>query len=161
MLQLVVTTLEELINIQKQLINVAERKQTVLIERKVDELNRLVQEEAKIVKRLNELETERQQLVEGLLEKHPTHSFSQFVEQIPEASTRNHLQLQLKTLQQLMGELQAKNKINERLLKDSMSFVQHMIEQVTKSKQQHFNYQSPMGQQKSPTNSQGFFDTKA
>ncbi len=161
MLQLVVTTLEELISVQKQLINYAERKQTVLIERKVDELNKLVQEEAKIVKRLNELETEREQLVEGLLQKHPSRSFSQFVEQIPEASTRNNLQLQLKTLQQLMEELQVKNKINERLLKDSMSFVQHMIEQVTKSKQQHFNYQSPMGQQKSSTNSQGFFDTKA
>ena len=161
MLHLVVTTLEELINIQKQLINFADRKQTVLIERKVDDLNQLVQEETKIVKRLNELETEREQLVESLLEENSSRSFSQFVEQIPEASIRNSLQLQLKTLQLLMGELQAKNKINERLLKDSMSFVQHMIEQVTKSKQQHFNYQSPMGQQTSPTSSQGFFDTKA
>lgn len=161
MLQLVVTTLKELISVQKQLINYAEQKKTVLIERKVDELNKLVQEETKVVKQLNELEIEREKLVANVLQKHPSLSFSQFVEQIPEASTRNSLQLQVKTLQQLMGELQAKNKINERLLKDSMSFVQHMIEQVTKSKQQHFNYQSPMGQQKSPTNSQGFFDTKA
>jgi hypothetical protein len=156
-----VTTLEELISVQKQLINFAEQKKTVLIERKIDELNKLVQEETKVVKQLNDLENEREKLVKTLLEKHPTLSFSQFVEQIQDAGTRNNLQLQLKTLQQLMGDLQAKNKINERLLKDSMSFVQHMIEQVTKSKQQHFNYQSPLGQQKSPTSSQGFFDTKA
>jgi hypothetical protein len=156
-----VTTLEELISVQKQLINFAEQKKTVLIERKIDELNKLVQEETKVVKQLNDLENEREKLVKTLLEKHPTLSFSQFVEQIRDAGTRNNLQLQLKTLQQLMGDLQAKNKINERLLKDSMSFVQHMIEQVTKSKQQHFNYQSPLGQQKSPTSSQGFFDTKA
>lgn len=161
MLHLVVTTLEELISVQKQLINFAEQKKNVLIERKIDELNKLVQEETKVVKQLNELENERENLVMTLLEEHPTLSFSQFVEQIRDAGTRNNLQLQLKTLQQLMGDLQAKNKINERLLKDSMSFVQHMIEQVTKSKQQHFNYQSPLGQQKSPTSSQGFFDTKA
>jgi len=161
MLHLVVTTLEELISVQKQLINFADHKKTVLIERKIDELNKLVQEEIKVVKQLNDLENEREKLVKTLLEKHPTLSFSQFVEQIQDAGTRTNLQLQLKTLQQLMGELQAKNKINERLLKDSMSFVQHMIEQVTKSKQQHFNYQSPLGQQKSPTSSQGFFDTKA
>jgi acetyl-CoA carboxylase alpha subunit len=160
MLQLIVT-LEQLISVQKQLINFAEQKKTVLIERKIDELNKLVQEETKVVKQLNELENERMKLVNTLLEKHPTLSFSQFVEQIQETGTRNNLQLQLKTLQHLMGDLQSKNKINERLLKDSMSFVQHMIEQVTKSKQQHFNYQSPLGQQKSPTNSQGFFDTKA
>jgi hypothetical protein len=159
-LQLIVT-LEQLISVQKQLINFAEQKKTVLIERKIDELNKLVQEETKVVKQLNEFENERMKLVNTLLEKHPTLSFSQFVEQIQETGTRNNLQLQLKTLQHLMGDLQSKNKINERLLKDSMSFVQHMIEQVTKSKQQHFNYQSPLGQQKSPTNSQGFFDTKA
>jgi flagellar biosynthesis/type III secretory pathway chaperone len=160
-LHLVVTTLEELISVQKQLINFADHKKTVLIERKIDELNKLVQEETKVVKQLNDLENEREKLVKTLLEKHPTLSFSQYVEQIRDAGTRNNLQIQLKTLQQLMGDLQAKNKINERLLKDSMSFVQHMIEQVTKSKQQHFNYQSPLGQQKSPTSNQGFFDTKA
>lgn len=160
MLHLIVT-LEQLIKVQKQLITFAEHKKTVLIEREIDELNKLVQEENKVVKQLNELENERTKLVDSLLEKHPALSFSQFVEQIQDAGTRENVQIQLKTLQQLMRELQAKNKINERLLKDSMSFVQHMIEQVTKSKQQHFNYQSPLAQQKSPTNSQGFFDTKA
>jgi hypothetical protein len=160
-LHLIVTTLDELISIQNQLINFAEKKTTVLIERKVDELNKLVQEETKIVKQLTDLDNERERLVESLLQKHPLFSFSQFVEQLPGDSTRSKLQSQLETLQQLMVELQAKNKINERLLTDSMSFVQHMIEQVTKSKQQHFNYQSPLGQQKSLTSSQGFFDTKA
>jgi hypothetical protein len=160
-LHLIVTTLDELISIQNQLINFAEKKTTVLIERKVDELNKLVQEETKIVKQLTDLDNERERLVESLLQKHPSLSFSQFVEQLPGDSTRSKLQSQLETLQQLMVELQAKNKINERLLTDSMSFVQHMIEQVTKSKQQHFNYQSPLGQQKSLTSSQGFFDTKA
>ena len=161
MLQLVVTTLEELIGVQQQLINFAEQKKTILIERKIDDLNQLVQEEAIVVKQLNELENERAQLVETLLQKHPGLSFIQFVEQILDANTRNNVQLQLKALQMLMDELQTKNKINERLLKDSMSFVQYMIDQVTKSKQQHFNYQSPLGQHKSPTNGQGFFDTKA
>lgn len=161
MLHLIVTTLDDLINIQNQLIIFAEQKTTVLIERKVDELNKLVQEETKVVKQLSDLDNERERLVESLLQKHPSLSFSQFVEQLPEDSTRSKLQSQLETLQELMIELQAKNKINERLLTDSMSFVQHMIEQVTKSKQQHFNYQSPIGQQKSLTSSQGFFDTKA
>ncbi|MGB5944787.1 flagellar protein FlgN [Paenisporosarcina sp.] len=161
MLHVMVTTLEELISIQKKLIDYADQKKTVLIERKVNELNKLVHEETKIVKQLNDLENERQQLVESLLQKHSSQSFSQFVELLPDESVKNTLHSQLETLQQLMVELQTKNKINERLLTDSMSFVQHMIEQVTKSKQQHFNYQSPLCQQKSQTSSQGFFDTKA
>ena len=161
MLNLVVNTLDELISIQKQLIRYAERKQTVLIERKVDELTELVKEEAKLVKQLSQLEDERQLLVADVLEEHPGLTFSQFAEQIPDEQVRQELHLQLKTLQMLLTELQAKNKSNEKILEDSMSFVQHMITQVTKSKQQQFNYQSPAGQQKPQTNNQGFFDTRA
>lgn len=161
MLDLVVTTLDELISLQKQLIRYAERKQTVLIERKVDELTELVKEESKLVKQLGELEDERQQLVADVLDEHPGLTFSEFTEQISDEKVKKELHLQLKTLQTLLTELQAKNKVNEKILEDSMSFVQHMITQVTKSKQQHFNYQSPGVQQKMQTNNQGFFDTRA
>ena len=159
MLQLV-TTLDELMVILKQLINLAERKKVVLIERKVDELNQLVQEEAKIVKQLNIVDQEREQLVESALQNHPSLSFSQFVEQLPDEFTKKNLQSKLKSLQHLMIELHDINKVNERLIEDSVNFVQHMIEHITKSKQQHFNYQSP-NQQKSQTSNRGFFDTKA
>lgn len=161
MLESIFTTLNELIHIQKQLVDVAESKKVILIERKVDDLNQLVKEEAKLVKQLEQLENKRTQLVESLLQQHPSLSFSQYVELIPDNLTRTNLQFQLKTLQQLMVELQTKNQLNERLLKDAMSFVHHMIEQVAKTKQQNFNYQSPLGQQKSQTSSRGFFDTKA
>ena len=160
MLNSIVTTLQQLIELQKQLISISDQKKAVLIERKVDELNRLVKEEAKLVKQLDELETEREQQVESVLQKHPTLTFSQVIDQSSE-ETKLSLQNHMKNLQELLLELQAKNQLNERLLADSMNFVQHMIEQVTKSKQQQFNYQSPLGQQKTQTSSRGFFDTKA
>lgn len=161
MLDLVVTTLEELINIQKQLIHYTERKKTVLIERNVDELNQIVQEETKLVKQLSQLENERKELVESVLQNHPSLPFYQFVETLSDEVTRRKLTSQLKTLQQITLELQSKNYVNEQLLKDSLSFVHHMIGQVTHSKQQNFNYQSPLRQQKPQTSSRGFFDTKA
>ncbi|UJF27098.1 flagellar protein FlgN [Planococcus sp. 107-1] len=161
MLTSLAATLEELIGIQKQLLDFAEQKRIVLIERKVDELNGLVKEEAKLVKQLNQAENEREQLAEELRKEHPDLTFSEFVAQLPDEIMKKRLQTQIETLQELLVELQAKNKINERLLIDSMSFVQHMIDQVTKTKQQNFNYQSPMGQPKSQTGNRGFFDTKA
>lgn len=153
--------LEGLIEIQKQLIDFAEQKRVVLIERRVDELNVLVKEEAKLVKQLNSIEMEREQLAVQLIEEHNADSFSGLVDGLPDELMKRKLQIQIKSLQELLIELQAKNKINERLLLDSMNFVQHMIEQVTKTKQQQFNYQSPIGNQKPQTSSQGFFDTKA
>lgn len=161
MLTSLAATLEELIGIQKQLLDFAEQKRIVLIERKVDELNGLVKEEAKLVKQLNQAENGREQLAEELRQEHPDLTFSEFVAQLPDEIMKKRLQTQIETLQELLVELQAKNKINERLLIDSMSFVQHMIDQVTKTKQQNFNYQSPMGQPKLQTGNRGFFDTKA
>ncbi len=159
MLDLLIHTLEEMIKIQKQLINCSERKKSVLIERKVEELNQIVQEEAKLVKQLGKLENERKQLTETTLQEHP--SFRQFVETLPNDSTKRELSSLFETLQELTTDLQSKNKVNEQLLQDSMSFVQHMIDQVTHSKQRHFNYQSPLSPQPSQTSSRGFFDTKA
>ncbi|MFC4711673.1 flagellar protein FlgN [Planococcus dechangensis] len=154
-------TLDELITIQQQLIRYAERKQTVLIEHKVDELTELVKEETRLIRRLGQLEDERQRLVTDVLEEHPGLNFSQFADQMSDESAKQALKQQLKTLQHLLEELQQKNRHNEKLVLDSMGFVQQMIDQVTAPKQQPFNYQPQSGAQKPQTDNRGFFDTKA
>lgn len=155
-----VTALDGLINVQQQLIGCADRKKAALIERSVDRLNDITKEEKKLVKQLEQAETERMAVLESMSQVQPAANFQSFLEGLPDGPEKQQLQLQLKTLQELVSELQAKNRINDRLLKDSMSFVQHMIDQITKSQQQQFNYQSPTGQ-KSQTGNRGFFDTKA
>ena len=158
-----VTALEQLIHVQQQLIICADNKKAALIERSVDGLNAITKEEKKLVKQLEQAEAERMAVMESVSQDLPAANFQSFLDGLPGGQEKQQLQLQLTTLQEFTAELQAKNKINDRLLKDSMSFVQHMIEQITTSQQQHFNYQSPMGQagQKSQTGNRGFFDTKA
>jgi hypothetical protein len=157
----VITTMKELIHIQKKLIRYAEQKRTVLIDRKIDELNQLMTEEAKLVKQLEQVENERIQLIDNLLEEYPSLNFNQFVEQLPDDLLKEKIIEQLHILRGLMTELQTKNRVNEKLIEDSLGFVHHMVDQVIKSKQQHFNYQSPLDKQKSQTINHGFFDSKA
>lgn len=161
MINSVITTMKELIHIQKKLIRYAEQKRKVLIDRKIDELNQLVTEEAKLVKQLEQVENERIQLIDNLLEEHPSLNFNQFVEQLPDDLLKEKIIEQLHILRGLMTELQTKNRVNEKLIEDSLGFVHHMVDQVIKSKQQHFNYQSPLDKQKSQTINHGFFDSKA
>lgn len=159
-----VTALDGLIDVQQELIECADQKKAALIERSVDRLNGITTEEKKLVKQLEQAENERMTVMESLLQEQPAASFQSFLAQLPGGQARQKLESQLKTLQELTAELHAKNNINNRLLIDSMSFVQHMIDQITKSQQQQFNYQSPMGQAgqpKSQTGNRGFFDTKA
>lgn len=155
------TALDGLINIQQQLITCADNKKTALIERSTDGLNAITKEEKKLVKQLEQAEEERMSVMESVLQDSAAANFQTFLGTLPSGQEKQKLESQLKTLQELTAELQAKNSINNRLLKDSMSFVQHMIDQITKSQQQHFNYQSPTGQQNSLTGNRGFFDTKA
>lgn len=161
MLQTIVTTLDELIVIQKQLIDFAEQKRAILIDRNISELNLLVKQEAKLIKQLGKVDQERERLVTAALANFPGLTFSQFIDQLTDELMKQELKSCIEALQEVITELQAKNRVNERLLQDSMSFVQHMIEQVTKSNSPNFNYQSPIAQQKSQTSSRGFFDTKA
>ena len=158
---MVITTIKELINSQKKLLRITERKRTALIERKVEDLNRLVAEETKCVKEIERIETERMMLVTQLLEEHPTLTFNGYVDQLPDDALKEDLQTKLQALTSLLTELQMKNRVNEKLLEDSLGFVHHMIDKVVKSKQQHFNYQSPLDKQKSQTINHGFFDSKA
>ncbi|WP_422124744.1 flagellar protein FlgN [Planococcus sp. X10-3] len=156
-----VTALDGLITVQQGLIICADNKKAALIQRSVEDLNRITIEEKKLVKQLEQVEQERMAVMESALQDQPAASFQSFLEGVPGEQERHKLEFQLKTLQELTAELQAKNRVNDRLLKDSMGFVQHMIDQITQSQQQQFNYQSPMGQKKSQTGNRGFFDTKA
>jgi len=150
-----------MILIQKQLIDCAQQKKTVLIERKIDELNQIVQEEAKLVKQLGKLEKERTQQVDRALLNYPSLSFHQFMDTLPDDEMKKILSSKFETLRKLTIELQSINKGNEQLLTDSLSFVQHMIHSVTQPRQRHYNYQSPLNPQNTETTSRGFFDTKA
>lgn len=161
MLQTIVATLDELIVIQKQLIDFAEQKRAILIDRNINELNLVVKQEAKLIKQLGKVDQERERLVTAVLANYPGSTFSQFVDQLTDELMKQELESCIAALQEVITELQAKNRVNERLLQDSMNFVQHMIEQVTKSNSPNYNYQSPIAQPKSQTSSRGFFDTKA
>lgn len=161
MLKRLHATLDQLIELQNQLINFAEKKRVILIERKIDDLDALGKKETELLKQLGHLEAERQQLVDQLLQPYPELGFQKFVYHLEDELMKKKLQTQLVYLQELLIDLQAKNKTNEFLLLDAMNFVHHMIAQVTKSKQQNFNYQSPLGQSPQQITNQGFFDTKA
>ena len=160
-LKLMTATLDELITIQQQLIRYAERKQTVLIEHKIDELTELVKEETRLIRRLGQLEDERERLVTEVLEEHPGLSFSEFTEQVPDEAARRALQEQLTTLKQLLLELQAKNRQNEKLVQDSVDFIQGMIGHITTPVKQPYNYPPKSGAAPKQSTNRGFFDTKA
>lgn len=161
MLKMMTATLDDLITIQHQLIRYAERKQTVLIEHKVDELTELVKEETRLIRRLGQLEDERERLVIEVLEEHPGLSFSQFTEQLSDETAKQALQDQLTTLKHLLLELQAKNRQNEKLVQDSVDFIAGMIGHITTPTKQPYNYQPQSRTQHTQSTNRGFFDTKA
>ncbi|MCD8510245.1 MAG: flagellar protein FlgN [Bacillus sp. (in: Bacteria)] len=101
------------------------------------------------------------QLVNEIAGGQQVQSFHILINEIPDEWIRESILKQIAKLQQLMEELQLRNNINEQLLKDALSFTQQMINQVTKSQTNHFNYQSPGSQQQRETGSKGFFDTRA
>ena len=161
MLDLILSTFKELIHVQTQLIDYAKRKKESLIERQIDTLNQIVSVESKLIKQFVKLENIRIEQVDCILKGHPSLTFRQYIETIEDEELKEKVLAQIDQLQEGMLELQLINKNNDQLLKDSIQFVHHMISHVTQSKQQQFNYQSPLGQKQTQHSSRGFFDTKA
>lgn len=156
-----VITLDQLIGIHQQLIEIAERKKSIIIEHKMNDLNELIHEEEELVAKLNQLNMERQELVKKGSKGNTSLSFSEYIKQIEDEFTRKKLQFQQATLYETMLELQEKNRLNEHLLKDAIQFTNYMMEQIMKSKQKQFNYQPPTHKQNASIGTRGFFDTKA
>src|SRR5690606_23945908 len=101
--------LDGLITIQQQLILCADNKKTALIERSTDSLNAITKEEKKLVKQLEQAEEERMSVMESVLQDSSAANFQAWLGTLPSGQEKHKLESQLKTLQELTAELQAKN----------------------------------------------------
>jgi len=161
MFNLTIETLDNLIDIQRQLIDIADRKKEMIIERKIDDLIQINKNEEIIIDQFIKLKNDLEyQIIQHSTNNDTPTSLNDFIDPITDLSLKEKMREKQSILFQEMITLKDKNQLLEHLLKDSLQFVHQMVDQLTKSKQQNYNYTSPM-QKQTATFTKGFFDTKA
>lgn len=167
MVQSILKTIEKLNQLQEELIILSQKKRERLIQGNVEQLSELVQEEARIVKVLAEVEEEREEQVRTFLQKQQVSkheiTLSDLLGLLPDSSEKKQLQIELEKLQKRVGELQEANHLNTKLITDSLHFIQYSLDVLTDPSTEEVNYQSPVGSKMQGTQAErrSFFDTKA
>lgn len=166
MLKPLINTLEELIAIQEQLVEVSLKKKDILINGEIEPLSQLIAEESKIVRKMGKLEEERMFQVKEYL-KHQgvtagEMTLSQLLSSIPSKEGKEAIQSLADKLQKNIGQLQQHNDLNSKLIQDSLDHINHSLEMMTDNSGAGINYQRPAGSiKKTPSTGRSFFDTKA
>jgi flagellar biosynthesis/type III secretory pathway chaperone len=166
MLKPLISTFEEIVSIQEQLVNVSDRKKDILVAGNIDSLSKLIQEESKLVRKLGKLEEERIFQMKEYLGSRGIHTeeltLSQLLQIIPTKADQVQIQALAEKLQQTIKRLQEQNELNAKLIQDSLNYVNHSIDLMTDQSKETINYQRPVGNLKASSSSgRSFFDTKA
>jgi flagellar biosynthesis/type III secretory pathway chaperone len=156
-----VTVMERLLDLHKDLLDKANQKTTIIEKGDIDALNTLIKEEQKLLPTINKFEQVRQQVVRSYLT--PFHveeenfTISTCLQYIDEPN-KGKLTVLREELLGVAQTLQKQNELNSQLVKQSLQFI-HMSLDMFYPKTPEFNYGPP--KQTGPSTSNSLFNRKA
>jgi flagellar biosynthesis/type III secretory pathway chaperone len=149
--------LQQLSQQHETLLETAKKKQQILISGEMNPLLGVLSEESKLIKKINELDTERAAL---LGERGNDLTLTELIQQQPDGDEKRELISLQKKLQALITEIKTENENNQQLLKQSLEFTQFMIEQML-PKSDGSGVYSAKSDSKQKSGSVRLFDAKA
>jgi len=163
MSQQIVQTLSRLLEIQERLLKTAQEKIELLKNNDVEQLEKLLKEEAKEVDLLEKVERERQTAVAEFIKQRgietEEHTLSAILPHLNENEQEAVEQLQEK-LVETIADLKQYNDLNEQLTKQSLYFVNAQLAALTPDTDSPYTYQHP-NQKPKTQRPKSIFDSKA
>jgi len=162
--RLLMDVLTEIYQSHQEMVSLAKHKKEVLIAGNIDELSKILQQEASWVKKIGKLEEERVLAVEGFLKEKgfalEQLSISDITKLLTSSVEKSQLQSLTAKLAETMEEIKQLNKLNTKLIKQSLDYISHSIDLIVDEPEDDFTYGKPTGRQIGKS-SRGFFDQKA
>lgn len=165
-LQLLCRNLREIIVTNKHILQLATEKKEILIAGNIDALARIVQQESELIKTMSKLESERQHLVNNIIQQYDMQQdevrLSDLLAQIPSSTEKEELSQLFIELSVILSEIHSLNELNQQLIENSLEFVNYSIDLFTDPADEQV-YQKPIAHDHGSLNYQrrSIFDTKA
>lgn len=163
-LQLLINNLSKIYDLQLDMKKLVKHKKDILINGKIDELSKIVQQESVWIKQIKDLEEDRIKIISKLAEGSSIASTDSTITDLinnnlissPEKEQLKDIHDKLKNL---LEEIKKENEINSQLIKQSLNFVSHSLKTITQEPAQPLTYSKSTVQPKSISNT-GIFDKK-
>ncbi|WCN38131.1 flagellar protein FlgN [Aneurinibacillus uraniidurans] len=158
----IIEILERLIVEHDRMMKLANHKKEVLITGKIDELARIVQFESRCISTIQSLELEREKQISLYLMQRGIRKETCYLSDLIELESNPDVKLELARCQMQLGnlvkELQELNHLNQRLIEQSLEFVNMSLEEMTAPAEEPVYKPTQQPQGRGVTR---FFDSKA
>ncbi|GEN35045.1 MULTISPECIES: flagellar protein FlgN [Aneurinibacillus] len=162
----VIEILERLITEHERMLKLARHKKDTLIKGDIDELARILQFESRCINTIQSLELEREKHISLYLMRRGIRRETFYLSDLIEIAGSPEIKRELSRCQKQLGdvikELQGLNELNQKLIEQSLSFVNFTLEEMTAPPEEPV-YQNSKATRPNPytKHSGGFFDSKA
>lgn len=162
---MLVNNLENIYALHLEMKELTEQKKTALINGKIDELSKIIQEESLWIKKIKDLEENRIEIINKFLEAKKITSLDVTILDLLNSniiSKAEEIQLRdiYDKLIDLLDEIKKENEINTQLIKQSLDFVSHSLKTITQEPAQSITYSKPTNKQKNISSNTRIFDKK-
>ncbi|MBO8164280.1 MAG: flagellar protein FlgN [Brevibacillus sp.] len=157
--------LDQLVNLHKELYTLAAQKKEVLIKGDADALLGITKQETKLLRAVEQVEASRMEMVDqicaakGLPLKGAT--LQELIKSVTSAEEKSRLQQYRGELIRIVSELRQANELNQQLLEQSLSFINHNLELLTDAPEEDYIYKHPAGYGAGTPVNRSFINKKA
>lgn len=164
-MEAILNILDQLIEVHRTLLELSEQKKRAIIGDQVDQLMQLTQKETKLVKRIEELETERMRAIEAFMRSKNMYltsaiTISQLTRFVVILEDKQALMDRQHWLLALIEELKRANDLNRQLIQQSLAFINCSLDLLVGCDESDAVYRNPSQSVPSAARST-LFDTKA
>lgn len=157
----IIKSLEDLVNVHVEILDISKEKTEVIKEGSVEKLQKLLVNERKLVRKIENNEKERKELVDKWFEDRKLSledaTVTKMLELLDDEQDKNNLEQVTIALTKVITNLKAQEKLNLALISQSMQFVQVSLDLLSPSLK-NMNYGNKPNEEE-PTRS--VFDSKA
>lgn len=157
--------LDNLVNLHRALYTLAVQKKDVLIKGDIDALNQITQQEQKLIKAVNATESARVQIVQDIFHEKglslTEHTLLELMKTLTGVEEKSRLKEYREELIRIVSELREANELNQQLLEQSLSFVNHTLDLLTDTPEDDFIYKKPIGHTGIMHSNRSFINKKA
>ncbi|MGC5324888.1 flagellar protein FlgN [Brevibacillus sp. SYSU BS000544] len=157
--------LDNLLNLNRALYTLAVQKKDVLIKGDMDALVQMTQQEQKLIKAITTTEASRIQVINEIFAEKglplAEHTLLGLTKALTNVDQKSRLTKYREELIRIVSELREANELNQQLLEQSLSFVNHSLDLFTDTPEDDFIYRKPIGNQAMYQPNRSFINKKA
>lgn len=157
--------MDEINEVHKHLLELAEEKKHAIIKNDVNKLNQIVNKESQYVRKVRDLDQQRAEAVNELLlskcfRPDPKITTSDIIKLLYKSEEKKALSDAQKRLMQTLVQMKQVNDRNQQLIRQSLAFIDYSLDLVVGPIEEEATYHNP-NQQAQGYKRNGYFDTRA